>query len=107
MKNYKFKLMIIVLLMLAGLALFLAVFGETIYHFFSNWLDHHFMIDNWQCFGLIYMCILMGLSAFFCFRLSKNKHRNPFLWTTLGLLFNVWPLLILFLLPPLRSKKRA
>ena len=45
---------------------------------------------------LIIISIVGGIA---CFLLASGKKRNPCLWLLLGIVFNIWALVILMLLP--------
>lgn len=53
----------------------------------------------------IFAVILCVLLAIGCYRLALIRGRNPRLWFILGLLFGIFALIALSLLPPARRKK--
>lgn len=43
--------------------------------------------------------IIWLIGGIVCFAIAKNKKRNPWLWLLLGILFNLFAVVILLLLP--------
>ncbi len=52
-------------------------------------------------FLAVLLCVLLGLA---CYRSALIRGRNPYLWFGIGLLFGIFGLITLFLLPPVRHK---
>ncbi|SRR6266496_4801608 len=50
-------------------------------------------------FALMLNGLLMLLSTIIGYKLSRKKGRSPFTWVLLCLLFNIWAVIILWLLP--------
>lgn len=98
--NIKLKLSITITAFVVTLIL---IFKNTFFKFFLTISNNDFFIKNIKLIVSLYMGILILASAVCCYRLSKKKKRNPVVWTILGMLFNVWPLLILWYLPPVNK----
>ena len=47
------------------------------------------------------------LTAYGCSEIAMRKSRNDRMWATLGLLFNVVPLIVLLALPPMQPPRQA
>ena len=55
----------------------------------------HFDFSSFSLPAII-ISIVAGIA---CFYLASGKKRNPWLWLLLGVLFSIWALVILMLLP--------
>ncbi|MBS0653851.1 MAG: DUF4339 domain-containing protein [Verrucomicrobia bacterium] len=52
----------------------------------------------------IIICTIIGA---ICYRYSKQRGRNPYTWFAIGLLFGVFGLIALFVMPPLNRPRGA
>ncbi len=48
--------------------------------------------------------VICGIIGAVCYHYSKQRGRNPYAWLAIGILFGVFGLIALFVLPPLNGK---
>lgn len=55
----------------------------------------------------IIMLIISTIMGAICYRYSKLRGRNPYTWFGIGLLFGIFGLIALFVMPPLNRPREA
>jgi hypothetical protein len=77
--------------------------GSPLHKFILGIKDHDGLITRIQLLNLLFMCLFILLSTVIGYFLAKKKGKSRFLWPILCFFFNIWALIILWLLPS--SKK--
>lgn len=87
-----------------GLLIFEFNLGSSLHKFIVGIKDHDRLITRIQLLNLLVMSLFILLSMVIGFFLAKKKGRSRSLWSILCFLFNIWALIILWLLPSSNTK---
>ena len=90
-----------------GISIFYSGIGRIVYSFFSDFRYKELSIKKLQILNLSGISILIIISLICGALIAKKKNRNLYGWLTLCLLFNVWALIVLELLPPLARPQKG
>ena len=89
-----------------GLLVFEFNLGSSLHKFIVGIKDHDRLITRIQLLNLLVMSLFILLSMVIGFFLAKKKGRSRCLWSILCFLFNIWALIILWLLPSSNTKSK-
>jgi len=78
--------------------------GSPLYNFILGIKDHDGLITRIQLLNLLFITLFILLSMVIGFFLAKKKGKSRFLWLILCFFFNIWALIILWLLPSSDTK---
>ena len=107
-KNSKLCTSILVFLVFfVGISLYCLWGCDSIYYlFYDIQKSDGIKIDTWSI-NLLVMGLLITFSGLMGYYLSKKKRKNRLKWVVLCVLFNIWSLVILWLLPESKNKSKT
>jgi len=87
-----------------GVLIFKFNLGIHVHNLILSIRDYGGPITGIQSLNLLFMSFLILLSTIIGFFLAKKKGKNRFLWAILCFFFNIWALIVLWLLPSLNTE---
>ena len=90
-----------------GVLIFEFNLGSPLHNLILSIKDYDGLITRIQLLNLLFMSLFILLSTIIGFFLAKKKGKNRFLWAILCFFFNIWALIIIWLLPSSNNKLKG
>jgi len=96
---------IILVIILLYTLIFISGFHRNIYDYFANMPARGADVSYLNLLGISVILLCSAVFSALSYAMAKKKKRNPIGWAALGILLNVWSLIILYNLPSKANQK--